>query len=196
MTRAKSADYEIKRAETSVSATAAGVFEGYASLFDVTDGAGDVVAPGAFAKTLAKRGSRGVKMLWQHKAAEPLGVWTTIIEDARGLRVVGRLDLSVARAREALSLMREGALDGLSIGFRAVRAEKQKNGLRRLIEIDLWEISLVTFPMLEQARISAVKSTQRSPQAFAMLLRRLQAARAAARIEAGLSRLAIERSQV
>ncbi len=196
MMGADAARYEIKRAEAAVSATAAGVFEGYASLFNIADGGGDVVAPGAFARSLAQRGPLGVKMLWQHKTAEPLGVWTTLVEDARGLRVVGRLDLSVARAREALSLMREGALDGLSIGFRAVRAEKQKNGLRRLIEIDLWEISLVTFPMLSQARISAVKSRQKTPQAFATLLRRMQAERAAVRIEAALLRLTVERTRV
>lgn len=97
-------------------------------------------------------------MLWQHQASEPIGVWKSIVEDGRGLRVVGQLNLAVARAREILSLMREGALDGLSIGFKTEQATTDKaTGVRRLQKLDLWEISIVTFPMLPQARVSAVK---------------------------------------
>lgn len=152
---------ETKRATLSLAqVSAAGVIEGYASLFGVADTGGDIVMAGAFTRSLARRGAGGVKMLWQHNAAEPIGVWTSIVEDAKGLKVTGRLDLSVARAREALSLIRGGAVDGLSIGFRAIGAKTdRKSGLRRLTEIDLWEISVVTFPMLTQARISAVKRT-------------------------------------
>lgn len=136
----------------------AGLIEGYASLFGVCDTGGDIVMAGAFARSLRKRRSGGVKMLWQHRAEEPIGVWTTLAEDARGLKVTGRLDLKVARAQEALSLLRGGAVDGLSIGFRALRAQTDKSsGIRRLLELDLWEISIVTFPMLTQARVNSVK---------------------------------------
>jgi HK97 family phage prohead protease len=152
---------ETKRAALPLAhTTAGGVIEGYASLFGVADTGGDIVMAGAFMRSLVRRGASGVKMLWQHNPAEPIGVWTSLAEDAKGIKVSGRLDLSVARAREALSLIRGGAVDGLSIGFRAKAATTdRKSGLRRLTEIDLWEISVVTFPMLTQARISAVKRT-------------------------------------
>lgn len=156
---------EIKRAAIPPPITdATGLIEGYASLFGVRDSGGDIVSAGAFARSLRRRGARGVKMLWQHRAEEPIGVWTSLVEDARGLRVMGRLDLKVMRAREALSLLRGGAVDGLSIGFRALRAQHEKAlGGRRLLELDLWEISIVTFPMLTQARITGVK--RRRPRA-------------------------------
>ena len=99
-------------------------FEGYASLFGVPDGAGDVVAPGAFATSLRKRPAREVRMLYQHFAHEPIGVWETIREDGKGLYVRGRLTLDVVRAREVRALIADGALDGLSIGFRTVRARR------------------------------------------------------------------------
>ncbi len=102
---------EVKRAELPLlQANEAGAFSGYASLFGVVDSGGDMVMAGAFARSLIKRGASGIKMLWQHQAAEPIGLWASIVEDSRGLKVEGRLDLSVARAREALSLMRKGAL--------------------------------------------------------------------------------------
>ncbi len=136
-----------------------GSFEGYASLFGKVDLGRDVVEPGAFAASLAKRGAAGVRMLYQHDPAEPIGSWAEIVEDARGLRVRGRLSLAVARAREVHALMRQGALDGLSIGFRTVRAKTDaKTGVRRIAEVDLWEISVVTFPMLPEARVAAVKA--------------------------------------
>ena len=150
---------EVKRAASDITSVApSGLFEGYASLFGIVDAGRDEVVPGAFAASLQKRGAAGVKMLWQHRAAEPIGQWTAIEEDRRGLRVTGRLNLAVARAREVLALMRERAVDGLSIGFKAGRsAIDRKTGIRRLYAVDLWEISVVTFPMLPQARITAVK---------------------------------------
>ncbi len=150
---------ELKRASVALARVSeAGVFEGYASVFGVVDTANDEVMRGAFTDTLQRRGPRGVKMLWQHQPFEPIGTWLSIAEDARGLKVVGRLDLAVARAREALALMRSGAVDGLSIGFRTERAATdQKSGVRRLQRIDLWEISIVTFPALPQARIGALE---------------------------------------
>lgn len=135
--------------------TAPGVFTGYASLFDVPDLSGDVVAPGAFRASLARRGAAGVRMLWQHDPAQPIGVWREIVEDGAGLRVAGLLDLDVQRARELASLIKGGALDGLSIGYRAQRSTRSEAGGRRLLALDLWEISLVTFPMLPGARLSA-----------------------------------------
>jgi HK97 family phage prohead protease len=135
-----------------------GVFSGYASLFGAVDLGKDVVEKGAFSASLKARGAGGIRMLFQHDPAEPIGVWTEIREDARGLFVRGRLTKDVARAREVLSLMRGGALDGLSIGFRAVRAKSDpRSGVRRILEADLWEISVVTFPMLPDARIDTVK---------------------------------------
>ncbi len=136
-----------------------GSFEGYASLFDKEDMGGDIVARGAFASSLKNRGPSGIRMLFQHDPGEPIGVWREIKEDVRGLFVRGQLLSQVAKSREILALMREGALDGLSIGFRTIRGKSdRKNGTRRLLEVDLWEISIVTFPMLQQARISSVKS--------------------------------------
>ena len=133
-----------------------GLFAGYASLFDVPDLGRDVVARGAFAESLARRGPAGVRMLWQHDPAEPIGRWLSLVEDARGLSVRGRLNLRVARAREIAALLEDGAIDGLSIGFRAVEARRDRGtGTRRLLKIDLWEISVVTFPMLPGARLDA-----------------------------------------
>lgn len=135
-----------------------GVFEGYASLFNREDLGRDVIAPGAFGESLKQRGAARIKLLFQHNPAEPIGVWDEIREDARGLYVRGRLMTAVARAREVLALMRAGALDGLSIGFKAVKGRRDaRTGIRRLEKVDLWEISIVTFPMLPEARVAAVK---------------------------------------
>jgi HK97 family phage prohead protease len=136
-----------------------GTFSGYASLFNTQDLGSDIVLPGAFRDSLKERGSTGIKLLYQHNPAEPLGVWESLKEDTRGLLVRGRLMLAVARAREVLALMRAGALDGLSIGFRAVTGKRDaRTGIRRLARIDLWEISIVTFPLLPEARVAHVKS--------------------------------------
>lgn len=135
-----------------------GTFEGYASLFETEDMGRDVVVRGAFAESLRAKGAAGIKMLFQHDPAEPIGVWEEIREDTRGLYVRGRLMSAVAKSREVLSLMRAGALDGLSIGFKAQRTQRDaRSGVRRILKLDLWEISVVTFPMLPQARVAAVK---------------------------------------
>jgi HK97 family phage prohead protease len=134
-----------------------GSFEGYASLFHREDLAGDVVMPGAFAESIARRGPAGIKLLFQHDANQPIGVWTGLREDARGLYAHGRLMPEVAKAREVHALMRAGALDGLSIGFRTVKGSRDRaSGTRRLQTIDLWEISVVTFPLLPEARVAAM----------------------------------------
>ncbi len=132
-----------------------GLVTGYASLFGRPDLGRDVVAPGAFAQSLGARGAAGVRMLFQHDPAEPVGVWLDIREDARGLRVAGRLNLAVQRARELDALIRQGALDGLSIGFRTRSAAPDRAGYRHLRAVDLWEISLVTFPLQPGARLDA-----------------------------------------
>ena len=155
-----------------------GVFEGYASLFGVADLGKDVVVPGAFAASLARRGAQGVRMLWQHDAGEPIGRWLSIAEDARGLFVRGRLNLQVERAREIHALMKEGAIDGLSIGFHVERARHDRtSNVRRLERLDLWEISVVTFPMQADARVSGVKrdaipSPRREEGTLALSIRR------------------------
>lgn len=127
--------------------------EGYASLFGAADRGGDTVEPGAYAASLAS--GRAIKMLWQHDPAQPIGVWSEVCEDAKGLFVKGRLLDGVARAKEAAELIRAGAIDGLSIGYRTLRATKNDGGGRTLKELELWEVSLVTFPMLPSARVAA-----------------------------------------
>jgi uncharacterized protein len=150
---------ERKFAPATLSAVEAdGTFAGYASLFGRADLGRDMVMPGAFRASLAKRGAGGVKMLFQHDPNTPIGVWLEVREDGEGLFVKGRLTTEVAKAREVLSLMRAGALDGLSIGYRTVRGRTDaKTGVRALHEVDLWEISVVTFPMLPEARVVSVK---------------------------------------
>lgn len=139
-----------------------GRFEGYASLFGKADLGRDVVLPGAFSDSLKRRGSGGVKLLFQHDPAEPIGTWELLEEDKKGLRCVGRLMPEIRRAAEILALMRAGALDGLSIGFRVVRSDRDRAaGLRRLQAVDLWEISVVTFPMQPEARVDRLENTPR-----------------------------------
>ncbi|RIA56769.1 HK97 family phage prohead protease [Dichotomicrobium thermohalophilum] len=161
-----------ERASVRVSETD-GRVEGYASLFGVPDYGGDVVMPGAFAASLRRRGPCEVRFLFQHDPAQPIGVWDEIREDKRGLYVRGRLIGGVMRAREVAAMLRAGALDGLSIGFRTVRADRDPRlRTRRLHEIDLWEISVVTFPMLPGAKVSRIE--QAGATALAGVARRLQ----------------------
>jgi uncharacterized protein len=138
-----------------------GVFSGYASVFDVTDLARDSVSKGAFVKSLRERGVANIRMLFQHDPNEPIGQWLDIREDDRGLLVKGKLALGVGRARDVLVLMRSKALDGLSIGFKTIRSRRDAaTGVRRILEADLWEVSVVTFPMLPSARIADVKAAK------------------------------------
>jgi HK97 family phage prohead protease len=136
-----------------------GAFEGYASVFNVRDGGGDIVEPGAFAKSLKERGPRGVKMLADHDPTKRIGVWEHLAEDDRGLHVRGRLLMEKTIGREAYIDLKAGALDGLSIGYR-VKADGYdgRRRARMLKEVDLFEVSLVSFPMNEDARVTAVKS--------------------------------------
>ena len=135
-----------------------GYFEGYASIFNVVDRGNDLIEPGTFKRSLSDRGVGGVKFLWQHDPKEPVGILDDIYEDVHGLYIRGRLILDVGRAKEAYQLLAAGALDGLSIGFHTLKSKQRSDGVRILREVDLWEISLVTFPMNELARISSFKS--------------------------------------
>ena len=133
------------------------VVEGYASLFGKRDQGGDTVQAGAYGASLQALAAAGrrVKMLWQHDPGQPIGVWEEVREDAKGLYVKGRILTEVERGREAAALLAAGAIDGLSIGYRTLRAERDAKGQRLLAEVELWEVSLVTFPMLAEARVSA-----------------------------------------
>lgn len=151
---------DIERKDAAVdlgSAVKTGVIEGYASLFGVVDSGGDIVAPGAYRASLErlKADGRKVKMLWQHDPDSPIGIWDDVREDEKGLFVKGRVIQDVTKGREALKLIEAGAVDGLSIGYRTINARKDENGRRILQEVELWEVSIVTFPMLESATISS-----------------------------------------
>lgn len=130
---------------------------GYASLFGKCDQGGDVVETGAYGRSLERLSAKGgrIKMLWQHDPAQPIGVWDEVREDALGLWVKGRILTDVEKGREAAALIEAGAIDGLSIGYRTLRATKNDKGGRLLSELELWEVSLVTFPMLPDARVGA-----------------------------------------
>ena len=158
----KSATFELKKEPD-----ADGEFEGYASVFGVVDQGMDVVERGAFTKSIGS--GRKVKMLWQHDPSKVIGVWDEIREDERGLFVKGRLLKDVALGREAMALMRAGAIDSMSIGYRTVEAMAEAGGrVRKLMEVDLFEVSVVTFPMNEAAMVTDVKSisTEREFEAF------------------------------
>ncbi|MEA1831734.1 HK97 family phage prohead protease [Methylobacterium durans] len=136
-----------------------GTFEGYASVFHHRDSHSDIVEPGAFTKSLAERPAPKIKMLRQHRQDEPIGVWIDAAEDSKGLHVRGRLIREVPLAAQTYALMKEGALDQLSIGFRTKRDRfDRKTAVRHIEEADLREISIVTFGSNDKAAISAVKS--------------------------------------
>jgi len=153
--------FELKAVETVTQddGVTVGVFEGLASTFGNRDMVGDLVEPGAFTGALTRPAA--VKMLWQHDARAPIGVWEEVRETAAGLEVKGRLVLEVQQAREALALLKAGAVDALSIGF-SVRhggAEfDRERSLRRIKAVELWEISVVTFPANPKARVERIKA--------------------------------------
>lgn len=138
-----------------------GKFEGYASTVGNVDRGGDVVMAGAFANSLAKWKAKGKmpKMLWQHDPGKVVGVWDDMTEDGKGLYVKGRVLTDLQLGKELHTLMRHGAVDSMSIGYRTVDAEYEGSNaeVRKLKELELWEVSLVTFPMNEEAAITNVK---------------------------------------
>lgn len=140
-----------------------GAFEGYGSVFGVKDSYDEIVAPGAFADSLAAHKAAGTMpaLLWQHRSGEPIGVYTEMSEDNVGLKVSGQLALKVARGAEAYELMKMKAISGLSIGFVTREdAYDRVTGIRTLKKVDLWEVSPVTFPANESARVQGVKSIE------------------------------------
>jgi len=139
-----------------------GTIEGYGSVFGVRDNWDDIIAKGAFAASLADHKAAGTMpaMLWQHESDEPIGVWTEMKEDAKGLYIKGQLVLETMRGKEAHALLKAGALNGLSIGFMSKQwSYDTETDIRTLTEVDLWEVSLVTFPANEKARITNVKAS-------------------------------------
>lgn len=158
---------ETKLLDIEWKADAEGVIEGYGSVFDVVDQGGDIVAQGAFSKSLQV--GRKVKMLAQHDPNRVIGVWDEMAEDGNGLRVKGRILTTVNAGREAYELVKAGAMDGLSIGYRTVKS-MDRNGRRVIMQADLWEVSLVTFPMNEAARVDSVKAADMARDELERLL--------------------------
>ncbi len=145
------------------SMTEEGYFEGHGSVFGNRDLQDDIVMPGAFAESIKRHNGRGptVKMLWQHDSENPIGPWPLLEEDKKGLKVGGQLLMEVQQSREAYVLLKAGALDGLSIGYQTEKHETDnETGIRKLLKINLWEISLVTFPANPKARVRRVKSVR------------------------------------
>lgn len=138
-----------------------GTIEGYGSVFGVRDNYDDVIAKGAFVQSLKDHKAAGTMpaMLWQHDADKPIGVWTEMVEDEKGLRIKGQLAMETVKGKEAHALLKMGALNGLSIGFMSKEwSYDSDTEVRTLTAIDLWEVSLVTFPANEKARVTNVKS--------------------------------------
>lgn len=138
-----------------------GQFEGYGSVFNVKDSYDDIVVPGAFAESLARHRKEGTMpaLLWQHESDDPIGVYLDMFEDNVGLYVKGQLAIKTEGGSDAYELLKLKAITGLSIGFETVEEEYDRvSGARKLKKVDLWEVSLVTFPANTSARVSAVKS--------------------------------------
>lgn len=181
-----------------------GRFSGYASTFGGDpDSYGDIIAPGAFAASLARGGygGNGIKMLWQHDTDDPIGVWSVVREDMKGLYVEGQLALGVQKGREAYELLKIGAINAMSIGFRVMKySEDREAETRTLEEIDLYEISLVTFPantnatvMSVKTSVQAVEATEGEPRKMERLLRDAGFSRDAAKAVISLCRGGVKR---
>lgn len=154
-----------------------GTVEGYGSVFGVRDNYDDVIAKGAFIQSLKDHKAAGTMpaMLWQHDADKPIGVWTEMVEDEKGLRIKGQLAMETVKGKEAHALLKMGALNGLSIGFMSKEwAYDRDTEVRTLTAIDLWEVSLVTFPANEKARVTTVKAI--SDDEVAKAIKHLKAA--------------------
>jgi HK97 family phage prohead protease len=138
-----------------------GLFAGYGSIFGNQDSHGEVVMPGAFAKSLADHRRKGTrpKLFWQHRMDEPIGKWTDFSEDGKGLYMEGRLNMDVQRGREAHALLKAGDIDGLSIGYRVISAEPDdKAKVIRLKELTLLEVSVVSLGSNDKALVDEVKT--------------------------------------
>ena len=156
--------------------TEAGVFVGLASTFGGSpDAYGDVIEKGAFTKTIKENGygGNGIKMLWQHQISEPIGVWETVIETEKGLEVVGKIATGASKGRDVYELLKVGAVNTLSIGYNEVDVEK-KEGFNLIKSVDLFEISLVTFPANSRATINQVKAVLESDDSDTVNIRGLE----------------------
>jgi uncharacterized protein len=139
--------------------TETGEFEGYGSVYGNLDNGSDIVKAGAFDESLRTKPAAKVKMLWQHDTHSPIGVWSQLSSDSKGLYCRGKLLLNTQGGKEAHEFMLAGAVDGLSIGYQTKEYEYDNDtGIRTLTKVNLMEISVVTFPMNEQSTISAVKA--------------------------------------
>jgi len=136
-----------------------GTIRGYASIFGNVDKGGDIVAPGAFKKSIKARKGKVLPMLWNHDPGHPIGKWTVIEEDERGLKIEGRITPGVSKGAEVLAMVRDEVIDGMSIGYATIKADYDEvTGVRTLKEVELWEVSLVTFPMNTEATVQGVKA--------------------------------------
>ena len=168
------ADFELKAYHDDEDDEAKGMFSGYASIFGNKDLGNDVVVQGAFQKSIRAKGARKIKMLFQHDTKEPIGVYTKVREDAQGLYVEGKLAMQTQKGREVYELMKMGAIDGLSVGYRvdAKGYSYDDRGKKRYLkQVDLMEISAVTFPMNPKARVNAVKAEERTVRDWETFLR-------------------------
>lgn len=157
-----------------------GSFEGYASVFNAVDQQHERVSPGAFQTSLSnwKKDHRLPKMLWQHDPQTPIGFWESMVEDDYGLFVRGKILLDIQQGREAYTLLKSGVVDGLSIGFLAKKTHLD-GAVRVLDEVDLYEVSLVTFMANPHAKVTSFKNWTAPPESDASLLQRLRALRRA-----------------
>jgi len=151
-----------------------GKFSGYASIFGNKDLGNDIIEKGAFTKSLRGKSTKSVKMLYQHKTDEPIGIYKKLEEDEKGLYVEGQLAMGTQRGKEVYELMKMGAIDGLSIGYK-VDAKgydyDEKGKTRKLKSVDLMEISAVTFPMNPKARVRKVKGAENTIRDWEEMLR-------------------------
>jgi len=160
--------------ELKFSSDTPGQVTGYGSVFGVKDSYGDIVSPGAFTKSLAAWKSRGEMpaMLWQHDQCEPIGLWTGMEEDEKGLKCTGQLLLSVDDGQKAYEHLKAGTGKGVSIGFQTIeRSWNYETEVRTLTEVDLFEVSLVTIPANRDARVDGVKSSEMTIREFEEFLR-------------------------
>lgn len=163
-------DFECKYIETDED----GSFEGYASVFNNKDLGNDVIKKGAFARTIMEKNPKQIKLLYQHKTDEPIGVVDEIEEDNKGLKIKGRLAIKTQKGREVYELMKMGALDSMSIGYKLMPDSYKyddKNKRRVIKEVDLMEVSMVTFPMNPKAKITKVKLEDMSEREIEQHLR-------------------------
>ncbi len=143
-----------------IKADSSGLISGYGSIFGNVDSYNERVLPGAFKGSIEEHKRRGtrIKMLWQHRKDVPIGVWRTAAEDSKGLLLEGQINLKTDAGRNAYEHIMAGDVDSLSIGYREIKARQASDGVRDLIELDLFEVSPVTFPANRSATISGAKS--------------------------------------